>query len=76
MYHSHVPHEVRSPYRTPEPRAYQTSYLDRINVSNARLAGLQKDLHMNDTIWNTGSMYNLHPLQKFSKLAAPMELYL
>jgi MFS family permease len=30
------------------------SYLDRINVSNARLAGLQKDLHMNDTVWNTG----------------------
>lgn len=30
------------------------SYLDRINVSNARLAGLQKDLNMSDTIWNTG----------------------
>ncbi|KAI4684231.1 hypothetical protein J4E81_009111 [Alternaria sp. BMP 2799] len=30
------------------------NYLDRINVSNARLAGLQKDLHMSDTIWNTG----------------------
>jgi MFS family permease len=30
------------------------SYLDRINVSNARLAGLQKDLHMSDTVWNTG----------------------
>ncbi|KAH4035728.1 hypothetical protein HBH70_084840 [Parastagonospora nodorum] len=30
------------------------NYLDRINVSNARLAGLQKDLNMNDTIWNTG----------------------
>ncbi|KAH8722354.1 MFS transporter [Phaeosphaeriaceae sp. PMI808] len=30
------------------------NYLDRINVSNARLAGLQKDLHMNDTMWNTG----------------------
>lgn len=32
----------------------KTSYLDRINVSNARLAGLQEDLHMTDTIWNTG----------------------
>ncbi|PVI06863.1 MFS general substrate transporter [Periconia macrospinosa] len=30
------------------------NYLDRINVSNARLAGLQEDLHMTDTIWNTG----------------------
>lgn len=30
------------------------SYLDRINVSNARLAGLQEDLHMSDTVWNTG----------------------
>ena len=30
------------------------SYLDRINVSNARLAGLQKDLNMTDTLWNTG----------------------
>lgn len=33
---------------------HKNSYLDRINVSNARLAGLQKDLHMTDTIWNTG----------------------
>lgn len=30
------------------------SYLDRINVSNARLAGMQEDLHMSDTIWNLG----------------------
>ncbi|KAB2573365.1 putative transporter [Lasiodiplodia theobromae] len=30
------------------------NYLDRINVSNARLAGLQEDLHMSDTVWNTG----------------------
>lgn len=30
------------------------SYLDRINVSNARLAGLQGDLHMSDTVWNAG----------------------
>ncbi|EAU30836.1 conserved hypothetical protein [Aspergillus terreus NIH2624] len=30
------------------------NYLDRINVSNARLAGLQKDLNMTDTVWNTG----------------------
>ncbi|KAJ5569288.1 hypothetical protein N7450_011774 [Penicillium hetheringtonii] len=30
------------------------SYLDRINVSNARLAGLQEDLGMSDTVWNTG----------------------
>lgn len=30
------------------------SYLDRINVSNARLAGLQSDLHMDDTMWNLG----------------------
>ncbi|KAL4811444.1 major facilitator superfamily domain-containing protein [Aspergillus unguis] len=30
------------------------NYLDRINVSNARLAGLQGDLHMSDTVWNAG----------------------
>ncbi|KAI2484909.1 MFS transporter [Pyrenophora tritici-repentis] len=30
------------------------NYLDRINVSNARLAGLQEDLKMTDTLWNTG----------------------
>lgn len=30
------------------------SYLDRINVSNARLAGLQGDLDMDDTMWNLG----------------------
>lgn len=30
------------------------SYLDRINVSNARLAGLQEDLNMSDTVWNAG----------------------
>ncbi|KAM0468802.1 hypothetical protein ACHAP7_010486 [Fusarium lateritium] len=30
------------------------NYLDRINVSNARLAGMQEDLHMTDTIWSLG----------------------
>ncbi|KAL6868743.1 hypothetical protein ACO1O0_000060 [Amphichorda felina] len=30
------------------------SYLDRINVANARLAGLQEDLRMSDTVWNAG----------------------
>lgn len=30
------------------------SYLDRINVSNARLAGMQEDLHMSDTQWSLG----------------------
>ncbi|KAI8183659.1 putative transporter [Colletotrichum sp. SAR 10_75] len=30
------------------------AYLDRINVSNARLAGMQEDLHMSDTMWNLG----------------------
>ncbi|KAL8408935.1 hypothetical protein RB594_007395 [Gaeumannomyces avenae] len=30
------------------------NYLDRINVSNARLAGLQEDCHMSDTEWNAG----------------------
>ncbi|KAH9228125.1 hypothetical protein K456DRAFT_1729408 [Colletotrichum gloeosporioides 23] len=29
-------------------------YLDRINVYNARLAGMQEDLHMSDTMWNLG----------------------
>ena len=32
----------------------QYSYLDRINVSNARLAGMQSDLHMTDTVWSAG----------------------
>lgn len=30
------------------------SYLDRINVSNARLAGMQEDLNMSDTTWSAG----------------------
>jgi hypothetical protein len=30
------------------------SHLDRMNVSNARLSGLQDDLNMSDTIWNAG----------------------
>jgi len=30
------------------------NYLDRINVSNARLAGLQEDLGMSDTVWSAG----------------------
>ncbi|KAL4798516.1 major facilitator superfamily domain-containing protein [Aspergillus venezuelensis] len=30
------------------------SYLDRINVSNARLAGMQDDLGMEDTTWSAG----------------------
>ncbi|KAK6008107.1 hypothetical protein QM012_000010 [Aureobasidium pullulans] len=30
------------------------NYLDRINVSNARLAGMQDDLGMNDVMWSTG----------------------
>ncbi|KAL4991988.1 major facilitator superfamily domain-containing protein [Aspergillus falconensis] len=30
------------------------NYLDRINVSNARLAGLQDDLNMSDTVWSAG----------------------
>ncbi|KAI5272057.1 MFS transporter [Aureobasidium subglaciale] len=30
------------------------NYLDRINVSNARLAGMQEDLGMNDVLWSTG----------------------
>ncbi|KAK1978840.1 major facilitator superfamily transporter [Colletotrichum cereale] len=30
------------------------NYLDRINVSNARLAGMQEDLHMTYTMWSAG----------------------
>ncbi|ETI22878.1 hypothetical protein G647_04672 [Cladophialophora carrionii CBS 160.54] len=29
-------------------------YLDRINVANARLAGMQEDIEMSDTMWNAG----------------------
>jgi MFS family permease len=36
------------------PGLTEFSYLDRINVSNARLAGMQKDLHMSDTMWSAG----------------------
>jgi MFS family permease len=31
-----------------------SSYLDRSNVSNARLAGMQEDLHMTDVEWSAG----------------------
>uniref|UniRef100_A0A8H7K0Y8 Major facilitator superfamily (MFS) profile domain-containing protein n=1 Tax=Bionectria ochroleuca TaxID=29856 RepID=A0A8H7K0Y8_BIOOC len=30
------------------------NYLDRVNVSNARLAGFQEDCNMSDTAWNAG----------------------
>ncbi|KAF4501848.1 MFS general substrate transporter [Fusarium agapanthi] len=30
------------------------SYLDRINVANARLAGMKDDLHMSETMWSAG----------------------
>ncbi|KAL5933549.1 hypothetical protein ACKVV7_005485 [Pyricularia oryzae] len=30
------------------------NYLDRINVSNARLSGMQKDCHMTDVQWSAG----------------------
>ncbi|KAK8051766.1 hypothetical protein PG993_003151 [Apiospora rasikravindrae] len=30
------------------------NYLDRINVSNARLAGMQRDCHMTDVQWSAG----------------------
>ncbi|KPI37082.1 putative transporter [Cyphellophora attinorum] len=30
------------------------NYLDRINVSNARLAGFQRDAHMSDVEWSAG----------------------
>ncbi|KPI37705.1 putative transporter [Cyphellophora attinorum] len=30
------------------------NYLDRINVSNARLAGMQEDFHMSDVEWSAG----------------------
>ncbi|KAI9931397.1 hypothetical protein MW887_009972 [Aspergillus wentii] len=35
-------------------RKLDWSYLDRINVSNARLAGMQSDLNMTDTQWSAG----------------------
>ncbi|KAF9776506.1 hypothetical protein IL306_005289 [Fusarium sp. DS 682] len=33
---------------------YLMNHLDRMNVSNARLAGFQSDLNMSDTTWNAG----------------------
>lgn len=59
MYHRHAPHEVRQippTHRFPLGWAPLTliSYLDRINVSNARLAGMQSDLHMTDVEWSAG----------------------
>jgi sugar phosphate permease len=34
--------------------ANNNSYLDRINVSNARLAGMQEDCNMTDVEWSAG----------------------
>ena len=54
MHHSNVLDEVSLVGRGNPESTDKLSYLDRINVSNARLAGLQEDLHMSDTIWNAG----------------------
>ena len=58
MHYPHVLDEVSPCASTkassPLANCVLPSYLDRINVSNARLAGLQKDLRMSDTVWNTG----------------------
>lgn len=56
MHYRYAPHEV-SHFHTLSirPSADQTtSYLDRINVSNARLAGMQADLGMSDVEWSAG----------------------
>ena len=56
MYHHDVPHVVCLPKTVGSSLVRhvksQNSYLDRINVSNARLAGLQSDLGIDDTMWN------------------------
>lgn len=57
MYHCDAAHEVlfRPLYLQSHSLTQPAcSYLDRINVSNARLAGMQKDLGMNDVMWSTG----------------------
>lgn len=46
--------ELSIPSRQLLPVLTLLSYLDRINVSNARLAGMQEDLGMSDTLWSTG----------------------
>lgn len=36
------------------------NYLDRSNVTNARIAGMQKDMHMNDVQWVSYEPASLH----------------
>jgi MFS family permease len=56
MYHDDALDEVCLPVtvRNVNLLTWNTSYLDRINVSNARLAGMQEDLHMTDVEWSAG----------------------
>jgi MFS family permease len=59
LYYHDAAYEVRNtPYSSIEDerltRMPLKSYLDRINVSNARLAGMQNDLHMSDVQWSAG----------------------
>lgn len=54
MHYTDAAHEVRSSQTKYEHNLTTHSYLDRINVSNARLAGMQKDLHMSDVEWSAG----------------------
>lgn len=64
MHHADASHEVcicnysvvasKDSYSNVETFSPNFSYLDRINVSNARLAGMQSDLHMTDTQWSAG----------------------
>lgn len=43
-----------TPSRIVSDLTLPVNYLDRINVSNARIAGLQEDLGMTDTVWSAG----------------------
>ena len=40
-------------------RVYRLSFLDRTNIGNARLAGLEKDLGMKGLDYNVRSTYHI-----------------
>lgn len=54
MDYCHVAHEVRCHLLLYRTSLTIYSYLDRINVSNARLAGMQEDIGMTDVQWSAG----------------------
>lgn len=54
MYHCHAGDEVSHIERLRCHSLTTCGYLDHINVSNARLAGMQEDCNMTDVEWSAG----------------------